>query len=140
MAGRAGDRPAIGGLRYGHGVTLPPSDPQTRPRLLPNLSATGRNAVVYAVTTLIALQVSCGLYLTAPEVGSAALAMLVASLCGLPLLAFGLGFATIATWGTPRRPPEGKTQRWHAPRLGAVITFGGVWLGWALLLLVAALL
>ena len=121
-------------------MTLPPSDPQAQPRLLPNLSAIGRNAVVYAFATLIALQVSCGLYLTAPEVGSAALAMLIVSLCGLPLFAFGLGYATIATWGTPRRPPEGRAQRWHAPKLGAVITVGGVWLGWALLLLVAALL
>jgi hypothetical protein len=107
---------------------------------MPNLSVAGRNAVVYAAATLIALQVSCGLYLTAPEVGSAALAMLVTSLCGLPLLAFGLGYATIATWGTPRRPPEGTTLRWHAPKLGGLMTFGGVWLGWALLLLVAALL
>jgi hypothetical protein len=121
-------------------VTPPLREPDARPRLLPNISAASRNAVVYGVAALIAVQVSCGLYLLSPESGGAALGMLVASLCGLPLLAFGLGYATMATWGTPRRPVPGEPARWHAPKWGAVITFGGVWFGWALLLLIASLL
>ena len=107
---------------------------------MPNSSVAGRNAVVYAVAALIAVQVSCGLYVLAPESGPGSLAMLVASLCGLPLLAFGLGYATISTYGRPRRPAPGQPDRWHAPRLGAVIAIGGVWLAWGLLLLIAAVL
>ena len=121
-------------------MTSPEIDPDSRPRLLPNASVAGRNAIVYAVSALIAAQISCGLYLLAPETGIASFGMLVAGLCGLPLLAYGLGYATIATYGKPRRPAPGPPQRWDAPRLGAAIAIGGTWLAWAGLLLIAGLL
>jgi hypothetical protein len=102
------------------------------------MSTTGRNVVVYGIATLITVQVSCGLYLLSPESGAASLGMLVASLCGLPLLAFVAGYATIATHGRPRQARPDATL--HRPRLGAAICFGGMWLAWALLLAVAALM
>ena len=122
-------------------MTSPEVDPDSRPRLLPNFSVAGRNAIVYAVAALIAAQISCGLYLMAPETGIAARSGCWSpGLCGLPLLAYGLGYATIATYGRPRRPAPGPPQRWDAPRLGAVIAIGGTWLAWGALLLIAGLL
>jgi hypothetical protein len=109
-----------------------------QPTLLPGMSTTGRNAVVYAAATFLALLVSCGLYSVSPQAGVASVGLLAWSLCGLPAVAFFGGYLIIAVFGRPRLQTTTKAS--HSVRLGGLICFVGMWGGWIAFLITTSLL
>lgn len=109
-----------------------------QPALFPGMSTTGRNSLVYAAATLVAWLASCGLYAFSPQAGAGSVGLLMWSLCGLPALAFFAGYATIAVFGRPRTQSSAQTS--HSVRLGGLICFGGMWLGWVLVVAAASMI
>jgi hypothetical protein len=95
----------------------------TRPMLLPDLSPTGRNALIYGGWALVGWLLQCGLFTFSPE---ADFSLLAWSLCGLPAVAFFAGYLTVSTLGQPRVGKEHPKQ----PRLGGAICFVGMPLAW----------
>jgi hypothetical protein len=98
-------------------------DTATRPVLLPDLSPTGRNTLIYGGWALVGWLLQCGLlsFSTATDFGTAAW-----SLCGIPALAFFAGYLTVSTLGQPRVG----TQHPKMVRLGGVINFVGMPVAW----------
>lgn len=107
-----------------------------QPALFPGMSTTGRNALVYLAATAVAWLASCGLYVNSPD-GEAPVGLLAWSVCGLPALAFFGGYLTIAVFGRPRMQLGGTAT--HSVRLGGLICFGGMWVGWMLFLAATSL-
>lgn len=109
-----------------------------QPALLPGMSGTARNVLVYLATTLLASLASCGMWVASPDTdfGQVPVSLLPWSLCGLPAVAFFGGYFTIAALGRPRIRQGEKAS--HSVRLGGLICFGGMWLVW-LLYVVASL-
>lgn len=113
-------------------------DRGSQPVLFPGMSTTGRNVLVYAAATLLAWAVSCGLFTFSPEAGSGSVGLLAWSLCGLPAMAFFAGYFTIAIFGRPRMQTAGTAA--HSVRLGGLICFVGMWVGWVLFLAATSLI
>lgn len=103
-----------------------------QPALLPGMSGTARNVLVYLATMLLASVASCGMWVTSPDTdfGQIPVSLLPWSLCGLPAVAFFGGYFTIAAFGRPRIREGEKAS--HSVRLGGLICFGGMWLVWLL--------
>jgi hypothetical protein len=103
-----------------------------QPALLPGMSGTARNVLVYLATTLVASVASCGMSAASPDadLGKIPIGLLPWSLCGLPAVAFFGGYFTIAAFGRPRIRTGEKAS--HSVRLGGLICFGGMWLVWLL--------
>jgi hypothetical protein len=95
----------------------------TRPVLLPDLSPTGRNALLYGGWALIGWLFQCGLVSFNSVTDFGAIAW---SLCGIPALAFFAGYLTVSTLGQPRIG----TQHPKQVRLGGVINFVGMPIAW----------
>ncbi|MFC7548006.1 hypothetical protein [Plantactinospora sp. GCM10030261] len=113
-------------------------DRGNQPALLPGMSTTGRNVLVYAAATFVAWLVSLGLYVFSPDAGTGSVGLLAWSLCGLPAVAFFAGYTTIAVFGRPRLRPGATAS--HSVRLGGLICFVGMWAGWVLFLAATSLL
>jgi hypothetical protein len=62
----------------------------------------------------------------------------VVDVCGLPAIAYIAAYVVILAFGRPRVPILGQTD--HSARLGGLICFGGMFLGWILFLAATALL
>jgi hypothetical protein len=109
-----------------------------QPMLLPGMSPTGRNTLVYLGAALVASIVSCGLWQTSPDadLGSIPLSLVPWSLCGLPAIAFFAGYLTIAIFGRSRLDSGRRGN--YSIRLGGLICFGGMMAFW-LLLVVASM-
>jgi hypothetical protein len=103
-------------------------DAATKPLLLPNLSPTARNALIYSAFTAVGWVLQCGLIMISDETDFGAIAW---SLCGLPALAFFAGYITVSTLGQPR---VGGKDYPKNPRLGGVICFAGMTLAWLALI------
>jgi hypothetical protein len=110
----------------------------TRPLLFPTMSAKGRNALVYSVAAFGMWLVSCGFYSFSSESGSGSVGLLLWSIFGLPAIAFFAGHVVISIAGRPRVQPLGQVD--HSNRLGGLMCFGGMALGWILFLAATALL
>jgi hypothetical protein len=103
-----------------------------QPALLPGLSTTGRNALVYTVAAVLAALASAGLWAASDtDLGRVPLALVPWQLCGLPAMAFFAGYLTIALFGRPRVATGEKPDR--SLRLGGLICFVSMWLFWFLL-------
>ena len=109
-----------------------------RPVLFPTMSTNGRNALVYSAATFVMWLVSCGLYTFSPQSGDTSIGLLLWSMCGLPAIAFFGGYLVISIFGRPRVQPLGQVH--HSARLGGLVCFGGMLLGWILFLAASALL
>jgi hypothetical protein len=105
----------------------------TRPPLLPNLSPTGRNTVIYAGWALVGWFLQCGLVAFGPETDVGAI---IWSLCGIPAVAFFAGYFTVATLGQPRVGGEYPKNI----RLGGAICFLGMPVAWLALIAAFAFL
>jgi hypothetical protein len=103
----------------------------TRPVLLPDLSPTARNVLVYSSWAAVGWLFQCGLALVAAEdqLGTA-----IWSLCGLPALAFFAGYLTVSTLGQPRVGASYPKQA----RLGGAICFVGMPVAWIALVALRA--
>ncbi|MET8153297.1 hypothetical protein ACIBSW_19305 [Actinoplanes sp. NPDC049668] len=110
----------------------------TRPALLPGMSPTGRGVLVYATATTVMWLVSCGLFTLSPDSGGTSAGLLLWSLCGLPAIAFFGGYLTLAIFGRSRVEPAGQDR--YSKRLGGLICFLGMLLGWILYVAISALL
>jgi hypothetical protein len=105
----------------------------TRPILLPDVSPTTRNVIVYSGWAGLGWLLQCGLLVAGEENDFGTIAW---SLCGLPAIAFFAGYLTVATVGQPRvgaRPPK-------QARLGGAICFIGMPLLWIALVAARTLL
>lgn len=104
-----------------------------RPALLPGMSSTGRNSLIYLTAAFVASIVSYGLWLASPDtdLGRLPLSLVPWSLCGLPAIAFFLGYLTIAIFGRSRLDSGRGTN--YSLRLGGLICFGGMAAFWLLL-------
>jgi hypothetical protein len=107
-----------------------------RPTLLPTMSPTGRNVLVYSAAALCTWLLSCGLFVLSPDSGASA-GTLLWSMCGLPAIAYFAAYILISVLGRPRTQTMGEVDR--SARLGGVICFGGSFLAWILLLAVTSL-
>ena len=109
-----------------------------QPALLPGMSSTGRNSLIYIAAAFVASIVSGGLWLTSPDtdLGRIPLSLVPWSLCGLPAIAFFAGYLTIAIFGRSRLDSGRGTN--YSRRLGGLICFGGMAAFW-LLLIVASM-
>jgi hypothetical protein len=107
-----------------------------QPVLLPGMSSTGRNAVVYLGAACIASMVSCGLWFTSPDndLGRLPLSLIPWSLCGYPAMAFFAGYLTIAIFGRSRLEDSSRAGN-YSVRLGGLICFGGMAAFWLLMVL-----
>jgi hypothetical protein len=101
-----------------------------QPVLLPGMSPTGRSALIYVAWSFVGWLAQLALFAFAPE---ASAGVLVWSLCGLPALSFFAGYLTIMLAGQPR---VGGRYSANA-RLGGLICFIGMPLGWVLLIAVS---
>lgn len=99
----------------------------TRPILLPDVSPTTRNVIVYSAWAGLGWLLQCGLMTFSSETDFGVLAW---SLCGLPALAFFAGYLTVSTVGQSRVGAKLPKQA----RLGGVICFGGMTLAWIALI------
>jgi len=109
-----------------------------RPVLLPGISPTGRSVLVYGAATAVMWLVSCGLFTFSPQSGGASVGLLLWSICGLPAIAFFGGFLTLAIFGRARVQSAGQDH--YSKRLGGLICFVGMSVGWILFVAVSALL
>ena len=109
-----------------------------RPVLLPNLSPNGRSVLVYSAATACLWLVSCGLFTFSPQSGGASVGLLLWSMCGLPAIAFFAGYLVLSIFGRPRVHSAGQAH--YSARLGGLICFGGMILGWILFAAASALL
>ncbi len=109
-----------------------------RPRLFPAMSPDGRNALTYSAAALCMWLVSCGLYALSPRSGSAPIGLLLWSVFGLPAIAFFAAYIVISVFGRSRLQPPDQVR--HSARLGGLICFGGMLLGWILYLGATAIL
>ncbi|MGH3656143.1 MAG: PspA/IM30 family protein [Micromonosporaceae bacterium] len=75
-----------------------------QPQLLPHWSTTPRNAVVYASCAGVALVLQVILMLLSGQIDATTVALW--SLCGLPVIAFFVGYLVIGIVGVPRIPPK----------------------------------
>lgn len=109
-----------------------------QPALLPGMSSTGRNALIYIAAAFVASIVSGVLWVTSPDtdLGRLPLSLVPWSLCGLPAIAFFAGYLTIAIFGRSRLDSGRGTN--YSRRLGGLICFGGMAAFW-LLLIVASM-
>jgi hypothetical protein len=105
-----------------------------QPALLPGMTPTGRNALIYTTWALIGWLAQCGLmtFVAHTDFGVAAW-----SLCGLPALAWFAGYLTITIAGQPRIV-GGEYPK--SLKLGGVICFIGMPLAWLLLIAAFSLL
>ena len=104
----------------------------TLPVLLPESTPALRATVVYGTFCLLAWAVQFTLLAATDYQLLAAMA----SLCGMPLVAFGAGVLTLHTLGQPRSGD----RIGYSARLGAVICFAGLPLMWLILLVTYAVL
>lgn len=109
-----------------------------QPILLPGMSTTGRNSLIYIAAAFVASIVSWVLWLTSPDtdLGRVPLSLVPWSLCGLPAIAFFAGYLTIAIFGRSRLDSGRGTD--YSRRLGGLICFVGMAVFW-LLLVVASM-
>ncbi len=105
-------------------------DRARQPTLLPGMSPTPRNALIYSAWAFVCFIAQCGLAAAASD----SFGFFAWSLCGLPAIAFFGGYATIAFGGQPRMA-EGQYPR--NPQIGGLICFVGLPIAW--LFLTAAL-
>lgn len=95
----------------------------TRPILLPDVSPTARNAIIYSGWALVGWLLQCGLMFAGEENDFGVIAW---SLCGLPAIAFFAGYLTVSTLGQPRVGASYPKQA----KLGGAICFAGMPLLW----------
>jgi hypothetical protein len=98
----------------------------TLPVLLPESAPALRATLVYGTFCLVAWVVQFSVL----TVTDYRLVTALASLCGLPLLAFGAGLLTLYTLGQPRSGDRIRYSTW----LGVVVCFAGLPLMWLILL------
>jgi hypothetical protein len=123
-----------------------------QPQFLPDASPVTRNAAVYGMCAGVALVFQTGLALLGDRVDTVGAALW--SLCGLPVIAFFVGYLVIGVVAIPRIPPtpaqpdrsgkRGQPKRGNAdpdrsPRLGLAICFLALPVAWAVLLLLREL-
>lgn len=101
-------------------------DAATRPLLLPDFSPVARNALLYLIAAIIGWLLQCGLLSFNSETEFSVIAW---SLCGLPAIAFFLGFGLVATVGQPRIG-SGYPKN---VQLGGAICFVGMPVAWIVL-------
>ncbi|GIF09159.1 hypothetical protein [Actinoplanes siamensis] len=106
-----------------------------RPVLLPSMSPTGRNVLVYSASTLAMWLVACGLSSLASNRSAG---LVLWSLCGLPALAFFAGYIVISVFARPRMQTLNQVD--HMVRIGGLICVLGTVACWLVLLVVTALL
>jgi hypothetical protein len=119
-----------------------------RPQFLPDASPVARNAAVYGLCAAVALVFQTALALLAERVDTVTAALW--ALCGLPVIAFFVGYLAIGVVAVPRIPPtpaqQDRTGRRtgskpsradpdRSPRLGFAICFLALPVAWLMLVL-----
>lgn len=119
-----------------------------RPQFLPDVSPVARNAAVYGLCAAVALVFQTALALLAERVDTVTAALW--ALCGLPVIAFFVGYLAIGVVAAPRIPPTpphqdrtgrrpgskpGRADPDRSPRLGFAICFLALPVAWLMLVL-----
>jgi hypothetical protein len=123
-----------------------------QPQFLPDVSPVARNAAVYGLCAGVALVFQTVLVLLADQVDTVGAALW--SLCGLPVIAFFVGYLVIGVVAVPRIPPAATHQDRsgrrtqpkrvtadpdRSPRLGLAICFLALPVAWLVLILLRGL-
>ena len=91
-----------------------------QPALLPGLSPTARNLLIYAGCALVAVTAQYALLIASDVTPLGTITVLAFMCAGFPVMAWGTGYAIISTLGKPRL---GDTAAPRSPRLGLAICF-----------------